>query len=417
MNSQAYAFLGLAMILSVMVAILAFAVLRFGAAARDAKKNLSDGRMESVLLSSALEDAITKLKAQERATAARAEASERLSGQIVASLTSGLLVVDKNNRLKIVNPAAHRILQLADIPADADYREVLAGAGELTSILAEALRENEPIIRRTITIHGARPTHLGVTVSPLTPHDDPSGVICLFTDLTNVVALEDQLRLKDSLARLGELTAGLAHEFRNGLATIHGYARLFDLALVPDQYRPYVEGIRGETQALGEVVTNFLKFARPDPLTFAPVDLRSLITRAAEDVPSARIEMRGEFPTIEGDEVLLRQAFSNLFRNSVEASAAAESPHIVVTSHVDSASDAATIDVSDDGPGIPADMLAHIFQPFFTTRAGGTGLGLAIVQKVVVSHNGLISAGNRPEGGAIFSLFFPLRGVKVAPNL
>ena len=417
MNMQAYAFLGLAMILSVMVAILAFAVMRFGAAARDAKKNLTDGRTESVLLSSALEEAITKLKAQQRATAARAEASERLSGEIVASLTSGLLVVDSTNRIQIANPAARRILQLAEIAPEADYREVLVGADELKTMLAEALRENVPIIRRTITLHGARPTHLGVTVSPLTPDTEPSGVICLFTDLTNVVALEDQLRLKDSLARLGELTAGLAHEFRNGLATIHGYARLFDPALLPDQYRPYIEGIRSETQALGEVVTNFLKFARPDPLTFAPVDLRTLIARAVEDAPSAVIELRGEFGTIEGDEVLLRQAFSNLFRNSVEASGAAKPPHIVVESQVDAAAETTTIDVSDDGSGIAPDSLGHIFQPFFTTRAGGTGLGLAIVQKVVVSHNGLISAGNRPEGGAIFSLTFPLRGAKVAPNL
>ena len=148
--------------------------------------------------------------------------------RVVASLTSGLIVVDQNNRLQIINPAARRILQLADIPPDSDYREVLAGAGELTAVLAEALRDNVAIVRRTITIRGVRPTHLGVTVSPLTPEGDSSGTICLFTDLTNVVALEDQLRLKDSLARLGELTAGLAHEFRNGLATIHGYGRLFD---------------------------------------------------------------------------------------------------------------------------------------------------------------------------------------------
>src|ERR671920_2582982 len=91
-----------------------------------------------------------------------------------------------------------------------------------------------------------------------------SGVICLFTDLSRVVGLEEQLRLKDALARLGELTAGLAHEFRNGLATIHGYARLLDPQSLPDQARTCVEGIRAETIALGEVVTNFLRFARPD---------------------------------------------------------------------------------------------------------------------------------------------------------
>jgi signal transduction histidine kinase len=426
MNPTAYAFLGLAAILGVMVAILAFAVLRFGAAARDAKKNVSSERMESALLSTALEEAIAKLKAQERATAARAAASERLSGQIVEGLTSGLLVVDRDKRLQIVNPVARRILSLGEVESGADFREVLDGAPALADAIAESLRENVPILRRTVRIDvpGAaagtaalRPTHLGVAVSPLAGERDPSGAICLFTDLTNVVALEEQLRLKDSLARLGELTAGLAHEFRNGLATIHGYGRLLDPTLVPEQYRPYVEGIRTETQALGEIVTNFLKFARPDPLTLAPVDLRSLIMRAVEDVPSATVDLEGEFPTIEGDEVLLRQAFSNLFRNSVEATAGAGSPpRIAVDSRIDRTTQTAALDVSDNGPGIPPDSLGQIFQPFFTTRAGGTGLGLAIVQKVVVSHNGLISAGNRPEGGAVFRITFPLSGSAATPN-
>ena len=428
MNPTAYAFLGLTAILAILVAILAFAVLRFAAAAHDARKNRGSERMESVFLSSALEDAIAKLKAQERATAARAAASERLSGQIVEGLTSGLLVVDRDDRLQIVNPAARRILSLGEVEPDADFRDVLGGASALADVIAESLRDNVPILRRTVRIDvpggepgagaATRPTHLGVAVSPLAGEHDPSGAICLFTDLTNVVALEEQLRLKDSLARLGELTAGLAHEFRNGLATIHGYGRLLDPTLVPEQYRPYVEGIRSETQALGEIVTNFLKFARPDPLTLAPVDLRSLILRAAEDVPSATVDLKGEFPTIEGDEVLLRQAFSNLFRNSVEATAGAGSPpRIAVDSRIDRTTQTAALDVSDNGPGISPDSLGQIFQPFFTTRAGGTGLGLAIVQKVVVSHNGLISARNRPEGGAVFRITFPLSGSAAAPNL
>ena len=86
--------------------------------------------------------------------------------------------------------------------------------------------------------------------------------------------LEEQLRLKDSLARLGEMTAGIAHEFRNGLATIHGYGRLLDLERLPLDYRPYVQGIRDETEALGQVVTNFLSFARPTELALAPVEMR-----------------------------------------------------------------------------------------------------------------------------------------------
>jgi two-component system sensor histidine kinase HydH len=424
MNATWYAFLGLSAIIGALVAILMFAILRFGAAARDARKNFGQDRMESALLSSALEEAIGKLKAQQRATTARAEASERLSEEIVASLTSGLLVVDRNSRVQIVNPAADRILSLKGLSAGADYREALGEAGALADVIAESLRTNAPILRRTVAIDIAssqlgldgatRPTHLGVSVSPLTADGAPSGAICLFTDLTDVVALEEQLRLKDSLARLGELTAGLAHEFRNGLATIHGYGRLLDPKQLPEQYGAYVEGIRSETQALGEIVTNFLNFARPEPLTLTPVDLGSLVARAAEDAPSASVTLRGEFATIEGDEVLLRQAFSNLFRNSVEAVAPAGTPHIVVEGRVDHAAQTALVSVRDDGPGIPPAALGQVFQPFFTTRAGGTGLGLAIVQKVVVSHNGRISAGNHPEGGALFLLSFPLRASDVA---
>ena len=165
-------------------------------------------------------------------------------------------------------------------------------------------------------------------------------------------------------------------------------------------------------------MTNFLKFARPEPLTLTPVDLRALVERAAEDVPAARVEVKGLFATIQGDEVLLRQAFNNLFRNSVEAVApTGGAAHIVVEGRVDSVAQMAAIDVRDDGPGIPAGAIPRIFQPFFTTRAAGTGLGLAIVQKVVVSHNGLISGANRPEGGAIFHLTFPLPASSGPPFL
>ena len=145
----------------------------------------------------------------------------------------------------------------------------------MADLIHEALQEASPIVRRTVSLGGGKPQHLGVTVSPIAGADGSlQAAVCLFTDLTAVVQLEEQLRLKEALARLGELTAGLAHEFRNGLATIHGYGRLLDPQSLPDQARTCVEGIRAETIALGEVVTNFLKFARPDQLTMAPVDLR-----------------------------------------------------------------------------------------------------------------------------------------------
>jgi signal transduction histidine kinase len=402
MGPNAYAFLGLTALVAMLVGILAFAVLRFAAAARDSKRALGQTHAESMVLASALEDAFAKLKAQERATAARAEASERLNSQIVASLTSGLIVVGSALEVKIVNPAAQRILRIAEFKLD-DFPQ-------LKALIEESLAGDTPIVRRGVTLtRGDETMHLGVTVSPLTGDEAPHGAICLFSDLTKVVALEEQLRLKEALARLGELTAGLAHEFRNGLATVHGYGRLLDPDALPLPQRTYVEGIRQETQALNEVVTNFLRFAKPDPMIFAPLDVRSLIARAAEDLPSAQITIAGEFTDISGDDVLLRQAFSNLFRNSVEAcSAVQREPIITVDGRVDLRSGVAVVIVNDNGPGIPADAVSKVFQPFFTMKPGGTGLGLAIVQKVIVSHNGHITAGNNAHGGALLTIALPL---------
>jgi len=411
-----YAFLGLTVIVAMLVGVLMFAALRFAAAARDTRRHLGDSRAESMLLASALEDAFVKLKAQERATAARAEASERLSSEIVSSLTSGLIVVDSSARVQIVNPAARRILGLDDASYDdVSLDTVLA----LRNVVTESLRTGLPVLRRPITLDGPNPPmHLGVTVSPLVAGSGMGGAICLFTDLTSVVALEEQLRFKETLARLGELTAGLAHEFRNGLATIHGYARLLDPGLLPEPQRPYLQGIRDETHSLGNIVTNFLKFAKPDPLTFTPVDLSSLIRRAADDVPRARVMMGGEFPTVEADEVLLRQAVSNLFRNSLEACTTADAAcEIHVNGQIDKQGENVVLSISDNGPGIQRDALPRLFHPFFTTRPGGTGLGLAIVQKIVVSHNGLITAANRSQGGAVFTIMLPTRPPRSAAEI
>ena len=188
------------------------------------------------MLSMALQDALTKLKQQERAMAARAEASERLADQIVEGLTSGLVVVDRAGMVQAINPAARRILELDDGGAGKPFREVLKPAAALSDLIAEALEAR----RRSC----AGPSRLaapsrGTLVSRCRRLQGADGdlhaAVCLFTDLTAVVELEEQLRLKEALARLGELTAGLAHEFRNGLATIHGYGRLLDPA---DAARP-----------------------------------------------------------------------------------------------------------------------------------------------------------------------------------
>ncbi len=417
MNRSGYLLLGLTAFVGMLAGILAFAVSKFFTAARTIAKESRLPGGETALMASAMEDALSRMREQERAMKARAEASERVSGEIIASMTSGLLVVDDEGRVRTLNPAALKMLGMPAAQWDGPFREVLSGAEALAGVVDECLRTGKAIVRRAVPMTGAgRASHLGVTVSPIREEGGGAhGAICLFTDLTEVMELEEQLRLKDSLARLGELTAGIAHEFRNGLATIHGYGRLLELEQLPREYRPYVEGIRGETEALGQVVTNFLNFAKPTELMLTPVDMRAIAERAADEIRAdvtARggdVVVTGDFAEVEGDEVLLRQAFSNLCRNALEACADAHVvPVVTVAGVLDRAQGTLRISVTDNGPGVGAAVVSTMFRPFVTTKARGTGLGLALVQKIVVTHNGRVSATNNDGGGARLTVTLPV---------
>jgi two-component system sensor histidine kinase HydH len=420
MKPSAYALLVLTGIVGAVAAAVTFAVLRFVAAARDTRRHLqSSSAAETAILSAALQEAVTRLRAQERATAARAEASERLSDEIITSLTAGLLVVGLDGDIRILNPAGRRMLGVPDAASSDDLKRLVTEA-TLSDLIDECLHTRVAVLRRTVQLphaHGGT-SHIGVGVSPLfDPAGELHGAICLFTDLTAIKDLEQQLRLKESLAAVGELTAGIAHEFRNGLATIHGYSKLLVIDELPENYRAYVLGIRAEAESLGQIVTNFLNFARPTQLMLSRVDLKGICERVAEEMRNeARtlggdVDVRGEFGALEGDEVLLRQAISNLLRNAVEACAGASvAPVVVVESEIDRAQKISRIFVNDNGPGIEPRHRDQVFRPFFTTKRNGTGLGLALVQKIIVSHNGRIVVSSSPFGGASFQITLPLAG-------
>jgi signal transduction histidine kinase len=427
LTASAYTFLGLTILVASLAAVVVFALLRFTAAAHDTRRAIRGENAETPLLSAALQEAVEMLKARERATAARAEASERLSGEIISSLTAGLLVVGLNGEIRILNPAGRRMLDLPEGLLPEEYRGSTR-VQPLLDVVGECLTRRTAIVRRAVVLPEEldgrqHTTHLGVTVSPLSDQDGQlHGAICLFTDLTAVKDLEEQLRLKDSLATVGELTAGIAHEFRNGLATIQGYSKLFDLNALPEAYRPYVVGIRSETESLSQVVTNFLNFARPAQLTLAEVDLRGICERAADEIrldaraAGGDVEVRGEFGVVEGDEVLLRQAFSNLLRNAIEACAgAAAPPQIVIQSDLDPLLKISRIAVNDNGPGIAPALRERVFRPFFTSKRNGTGLGLALVQKIIVFHNGRVGIGSAPGGGASLQVTLPWRSDPPTP--
>lgn len=399
---------------------------------------------EHAFMAIAMQEAMTRLRDKEQAQQARADESERLSDDIVSGLSAGLIVASADGRARIVNPAARRLLDLPQLDLlqldlSQDERgggrharhcsELLASVPPVAEAIDEALRTQEPVMRRVLDLRGltlsSGAAHVGVTISPIRRGDGSfNGVICLLNDLSTVIQLEEQLRLRESLAQVGEMTAGIAHEFRNSLATIHGYARLIDAASLPERERSCVEGIREETTALGEVLTNFLHFARPVDLSRERLDVATLLARALDEVRED-VEARGGTVSltslampgdvahvaraeIEGDEVLLRQALSNLCRNALEACDGTRAPIIEVDYRVDPERRTVTTCVRDNGPGIEPDVRDRIFQPFFTTKPTGTGLGLSLVQKIIVTHNGRITPVHPASGGLCMEVVLPL---------
>jgi signal transduction histidine kinase len=226
------------------------------------------------------------------------------------------------------------------------------------------------------------------------------------------------MRLKESLAALGEMSAGIAHEFKNSLATMAAYAQLIQQEAPSGEAGENARRILEETRALTRVVTEFLRFARPMEFARERVPLAPLVARVLNESrdthPRVAYRSEGEFTEIAGDESLLRQALLNLLRNAAESVCAARptgSPagHVVIRGGRTEVAGRPMqrLSVEDDGPGVPQEALSKLFVPFNTTKPDGTGLGLAVVQKIAVQHGGTAEARNRPEGGAEFILWLP----------
>jgi PAS domain S-box-containing protein len=347
----------------------------------------------------------------------RADQTERLSEEVTRNMPAGLVVVNSTGIISSANPAAEQVLGARAL-AFRRYSEVLGEKSELTRLIAECLANGNIFRREQVKHDGAAGENrlLGVTISPIRRDSEKiSGAICLITDLTELAALQQQIHLKESLATVGELSAGIAHEFKNALATISGYAQMIAAESQPGgEVAESAERILEQTRNITHVVTEFLKYARPLEISTEPVELQPLVERVvgeiAEAMPQVRIRCEGPLGNVPGDEGLLRQAFLNLARNAAEAAAGASTGAKVLirgefVKHEDLGTQRVTI--FDNGPGISPANLGKLFRPFFTTKPKGTGLGLAVVQKIIVQHGGRVEARNRPDGGAAFIVTLP----------
>ncbi len=351
----------------------------------------------------------------------RAQVSENVSTAVLSNLPSGVLLFNPAGLVQQANEAAKSILGYAS-PLGLHARDLFRGvssvrmaAGEpeasldaLLDAVEQALRQGAAFRRVEAgyqTPAGERRV-LGITLSPVrTAAGDTLGAACLVSDLTEITTLARQVRLSENLAALGEMSAGIAHEFKNSLATNSGYAQMLAGERDPETSQQFARKIAAETSSLTRIVTDFLNFARPQDIQAETLELRPLLEDCASECGVA-LRFTAFPPGLElnGDPTALRQAFANLLRNSAEAARDGQPPEVAVSA--ESAGEALHLVLRDNGGGIPQEDLARIFIPFFTTKSQGTGLGLALVHRILTEHGGAISVASDPAGST-FTLSFP----------
>ena len=367
-----------------------------------------------------LKEKETELQRLRQSAAERASATENISAAVLNNLPSGVALFNASGLVQQANPAAREILGYASATA-LHARDLFRGAGGVRDQTAntetltlpevvEACLKTGQVFRRLEADYSTPAGNkrvLGITVSPVTGNaGERLGAACLITDLTQVSELSRQLRLRENLAVMGEMTAGMAHEFKNSLATIAGYSQMLSNESNPQTIHEFADKIRSETTTLTKMVTDFLNITRPQQLTTERVALVPLLQTCAGDcgVTVSTEEVEKDL-TIAGDPAALRQCFLNLLRNSAEAGGG-KPVRVAVRGNRDQ--DHTRLELLDDAGGIAPELLSRVFIPFVSSKPEGNGLGLALAQRIVSDHGGTISARNESTG-AVFTLEFPAK--------
>jgi PAS domain S-box-containing protein len=358
------------------------------------------------------------------------------SAAVLRSLSSGLLVTDAELAIGKVNKAALELLGAEEMELAGRKLTGLPGLEELAAAVRGALAERRAVERVEITLRvRERPVPAELSVSFLIDHTGKVvGAVANFRDLSQIRKLAEQVKRQEQLAALGEMAAGVAHEIRNPLSSIRGFAQLLAerlgpaAAAQPSPGAPAPAGpppgeclqiIVEEVDRMNGIVQDLLDFARQRQLSMARLSvaevLGSVLEMLAAEAGALGVELVAEIdpalPQTYGNEAKLRQVFLNIARNALEAMAAGGGRLRVSAALAGSAAEAGrqelAVSFRDSGPGIAPEVLPRIFDPFFTTKDVGTGLGLAISAKIADAHGGRIEVQSQPGQGATFTVFLP----------
>ncbi len=335
---------------------------------------------------------------------------------ILESLDSGVIVTDQSGIINIFNSAAEKYTGIkAQAALGRDYHGVMgeAASKEAADILQG--RRTSVSGEREFRLSDGSVVPVGYSITWLRQFDDDKmgGLVEILYDLTEIKKLEDNLKKISTLAALGEMAATVAHEIRNPIAGISGFASLLLRDLDPgDKKRISAEKIKSGVASLEAIVENLLDYTRTVSPDVQDTEPSKLVEEAVNDFQeekvkeshSITVECGSKSLVAKLDAHLFKQIVLNLVKNAVQAQPDGGRIKLKL---MNGSSSSLILKVEDTGPGIPDDILDKLFTPFFTTKTNGTGLGLATVKKLVELHGGQVTAANIPGGGAVFTVEIP----------
>ncbi len=346
------------------------------------------------------------------------EQTQDFTRQIITSMANGLLSVDRDGKITTYNPSAIHLLDLdTNKIEDTNFGSIIdfqdTGINETLEI-CRTVMDVEISYRRQ---NGER-IPLSISATPILGDDDVcSGAVIVLHDLREIKQLEKKVKRAEKMAALGELAASVAHEIRNPLSSIRGFAQYLQHFLKKNpQEQEYTRMMISEVDRVNRVVTDLLTFARPMDAVRKMTNVKELIKKAVSltktDAESKNVGMTLSVQTPGKDFLLdenqMLQVLLNLLLNAIQATES--EGHIEIGFYIDAENEKLEIWIEDDGIGVPADNNLKIFEPFFTTREKGTGLGLSIVRKIIENHDGEIMLQSPPlpkRRGSRFTIIIP----------
>ncbi len=327
--------------------------------------------------------------------------------KIINSVSSGVIAVREDGVITTINPEAARVLRLSKEEAEGINIKNIEGFNKFWERMAQVMASGKTVKRDEVLImvEKNKTIPVGFSISPITGVEHRfSGCVVILKDLSEIKALEQKLKHAERLTYLGKMASWVAHEIRNPLTSIDGFAQLLSETEEPERIKKFSAEILKGAQRINNIIDDILTFGRSKRIV-EPIEikLKPLIESIVKDFRNIKITIDGIEPVVQGEPESIRRLFVNLINNACEAMR--EDGVLKIKFSQDD--DFYITEIVDNGKGIPEENLKNLFTPFFTTKQRGTGLGLAIVKKILDDHEGKIEITSKENVGTTCRIYLP----------